>query len=165
MLASLHFDAGHIDAVELNPVTYDLVTDEMADYSGHLADHPKVSYVKGDGRSYLARSDDRYDLVWYPAPDSYSAANAASAGAFVLSESYLYTSETIKSSLEHLTPHGLLAAQFGEFDYDAQAEPHDAVRRDRPSRHSRTSASTTRAATSWSRPHRSASAARSRRSS
>ena len=120
VLASLHFDAGHVDAVELNPVTYDLVTDTMADYSGHLADNPKVSYVKGDGRSYLARSDDRYDLVWYPAPDSYSAANAASAGAFVLSESYLYTSETIKSSLEHLTPHGLLAAQFGEFDYDGK---------------------------------------------
>jgi spermidine synthase len=120
VLASLHFDAGHIDAVELNPVTYDLVTDEMADYAGHLADNPKVNYVKGDGRSYLARSDHDYDLVWYPAPDSYSAANAASAGAFVLSESYLYTSETIKSSLEHLTPHGLLAAQFGEFDYEAK---------------------------------------------
>jgi len=120
VLASLHFDARHIDAVELNPVTYDLVTDEMAGYAGHLADNPKVNYLKGDGRSYLARSDDHYDLVWYPAPDSYSAANAASAGAFVLSESYLYTSETIKSSLEHLTPHGILAAQFGEFDYDAK---------------------------------------------
>jgi hypothetical protein len=120
ILASLHFDADHIDAVELNPVTYDLVTDEMADYSGHLAEHPKVNYVKGDGRSYLARSDDTYDLVWYPAPDSYSASNAASAGAFVLSESYLYTSETIVSSLEHLSPDGILAAQFGEFDYDAK---------------------------------------------
>jgi len=120
VLASLHFDAGHVDAVELNPVTYDLVTDEMADYSGHLAEHPKVNYVKGDGRSYLARSDDEYDLVWFPAPDSYSAANAASAGAFVLSESYLYTSETIKSSLEHLGPNGILATQFGEFDYDAK---------------------------------------------
>ena len=50
-----------------------------------------MNYEKGDGRSFLARSDDRYDLVWFPAPDSYSAANAASAGAFVLSESYLYT--------------------------------------------------------------------------
>jgi hypothetical protein len=118
VLASLHFDAGHVDAVELNPVTYDLVTDEMADYSGRLAENPKVNYINGDGRSYLARSDKRYDLVWYPAPDSYSVSNAASAGAFVLSESYLYTSETIKSSLEHLTPDGLLAAQFGEFDYD-----------------------------------------------
>jgi spermidine synthase/MFS family permease len=120
VLASLHFGAGHIDAVELNPVTYHLVTDDMADWSGHLAENPKVNYLNGDGRSYLARSDHEYDLVWYPAPDSYSASNAASAGAFVLSESYLYTSETIKSSLEHLAPHGILAAQFGEFDYDAK---------------------------------------------
>jgi MFS family permease len=120
VLASLHFHAGHIDAVELNPVTYDLVTDTMADYSGHLAENPKVNYVKGDGRSYLARSAKDYDLVWFPAPDSYSASNAASAGAFVLSESYLYTSETIKSSLEHLRGNGILAAQFGEFDYSAK---------------------------------------------
>jgi len=118
ILASLHFDAGHVDAVELNPVTYDLVTDGMADYAGHIADHPKVNYVKGDGRSYLARSDDTYDLIWYPAPDSYSAANNATAGAFVLSESYLYTSETIKDSLEHLGDDGILATQYGEFDYE-----------------------------------------------
>jgi MFS family permease len=118
VLASLYYDAGHIDAVELNPVTYDLVTDEMADYSGHLAEHPKVNYVNGDGRSYLARSDNKYDLVWYPAPDSYSAANNASAGAFVLSESYLYTREQIEKSLEHLTDDGILAVQYGEFDYD-----------------------------------------------
>jgi MFS family permease len=118
VLASLYFDADHIDAVELNPVTYDLVTDEMADYSGHLAENPKVNYVNGDGRSYLARSDGKYDLVWFPAPDSYSAANNASAGAFVLSESYLYTSETIEKSLDHLTEDGILAVQYGEFDYD-----------------------------------------------
>jgi spermidine synthase len=117
VLASLYFHARHVDAVELNPVTYHLVTDTMADYSGHIAENPKVNYVNGDGRSYLARSNKKYDLVWYPAPDSYSAANAASAGAFVLSESYLYTSETIKSSLEHLHHNGILAAQFGEFDY------------------------------------------------
>ena len=93
ILASLHFDAGHIDAVELNPVTHSLVTDEFADYAGHLAQNPAVKYVEGDGRSFLARSDDTYNLVWYPAPDSYSATNAATAGAYVLSESYLYTSE------------------------------------------------------------------------
>ncbi len=96
------------------------MTDTIADYSGHLAENPKVNYVNGDGRSYLARSSKDYDLVWFPAPDSYSATNAASAGAFVLSESYLYTSETIKSSLEHLRDNGILAAQFGEFDYAAK---------------------------------------------
>jgi hypothetical protein len=117
VLASLHFDAEKIDAVELNPVTYSLVTDRFADYAGNIAQNPKVNYVKGDGRSYLARSDHDYDLVWYPAPDSYSATNASTAGAFVLSESYLYTSETIEQSLEHLSPDGIIATQFGEVDY------------------------------------------------
>ena len=58
--------------------------------------------------------------MWYPAPDSYSATNAASAGAFVLSESYLYTSETIKEQPRAPHADGLLAAQFGEFDYDGK---------------------------------------------
>ncbi len=118
ILTSLYFDARHVDAVELNPVTHSLVTDKFADYAGHLAENPAVNYVQGDGRSFLARSDDTYNVVWYPAPDSYAATNAATAGAYVLSESYLYTSETIKDSLEHLGGNGVLAAQFGEFDYD-----------------------------------------------
>jgi hypothetical protein len=120
VLASLYFDAGHIDAVELNPVTYRFVTQKFADYDGHFTDNPKVNYVNDEGRGYLARSDRKYGLIWYPAPDSYSATNAATSGANVLSESYLYTSEAIADSFDHLHRGGILAAQFGEFDYDAR---------------------------------------------
>jgi spermidine synthase len=120
ILASLYFDAENIDAIELNPLTYDLVTDRFADYGGHVAEQPGVNYVNGDGRSFLARSPNEYELIWYPAPDSYSAANAATAGAFVLSESYLYTTETIEESLEHLTDDGIIATQFGEINFDAK---------------------------------------------
>ncbi len=38
----------------------------------------------------------------------------------VLSESYLYTSEAIADSFDHLHRGGILAAQFGEFDYNAR---------------------------------------------
>ncbi|MGI8797023.1 MAG: hypothetical protein ACR2IR_10670 [Acidimicrobiia bacterium] len=117
VLTSLYFDAGHVDAIELNPVTYDLVVDDFAEYTGNLAEHPKVNYVRGDGRSYLARSDDEYDLIFYPAPDSYSASNAATAGAFVLSEGYLYTTDTIVESFDHLSDDGIVAVQYGEYDY------------------------------------------------
>jgi hypothetical protein len=117
VLASLHFQADKIDAIELNPLTYKLVTDVYADFDGHLADHPGVNYRTGDGRSFLARSDKSYQLIWYPAPDSYSATNAATAGAFVLSESYLYTTETVRESLDHLTEDGIVATQFGELDF------------------------------------------------
>ena len=72
---------------------------------------------QGDGRSYLARHDTRYDLVWYVAPDSYAATNAASSGAFVLSESYLYTKEMIKTTMEHLNRDGIMVVQFGELDF------------------------------------------------
>jgi MFS family permease len=120
ILASLHFGAETIDAIELNPLTHKLVTETYADFGGHVAEQPGVNYVTGDGRSYLARSDDEYGLIWYPAPDSYSATNAATAGAFVLSESYLYTQETIEESLDHLTEEGVIASQFGEIDFDGK---------------------------------------------
>ncbi|HET6952905.1 MAG TPA: hypothetical protein VFI47_21155 [Acidimicrobiales bacterium] len=120
ILASLYFGAERIDAIELNPLTHKLVTDTYADFGGHVADQPGVNYVNGDGRSYLARSDDEYGLIWYPAPDSYSATNAATAGAFVLSESYLYTRETIEESLDHLADDGIVATQFGEINFDAK---------------------------------------------
>jgi hypothetical protein len=73
--------------------------------------------VFGDGRSYLAHTDQKSTLVWYPAPDSYSAANAATASASVLSESYLYTTQAVIASMQHLAPGGILAAQFGEYNY------------------------------------------------
>jgi hypothetical protein len=117
ILTSIYYRVHHTDAIELNPVTYDLVRGKYADYSGHLADQPGVNYVLDDGRSYLERSDRKYDVVWFPAPDSYAAANAASSGAFVLSESYLYTKQAVKESLDHLQPGGILATQFGEVDY------------------------------------------------
>ena len=86
-------------------------------YDGDLAHQPGVHVHQGDGRSYLARQDGKYDLIWFVAPDSYAANNAASSGAFVLSESYLYTTEMIKESLDHLTDRGMMVVQFGELDY------------------------------------------------
>lgn len=121
VLASLAYDASRIDAVELNPATHQLVTGEYAEFAGRFFEHHGVNYVHADGRAYLARSDDIYDIIWYPAPDSYAASNVAAAGAFVLSESYVYTSETITETIEHLSPDGILAAQFGELNYDVRS--------------------------------------------
>ncbi|HVX16518.1 MAG TPA: hypothetical protein VHA73_00670 [Acidimicrobiales bacterium] len=118
VLTSLYYKVPHIEAVELNPVTYSLVKGRYASFDGHLAEQPGVKYVNADGRSYLARSHHQFDLVWYPAPDSYAATNASTSGAFVLSESYLYTEQAIVESLRHTTPDGIVAAQFGEVNYD-----------------------------------------------
>jgi hypothetical protein len=116
ILASLYFHAPDVEAVELNPVTVGLLDNQFADYTGHLTERPDVKLTQGDGRTYLARSSTPYDLVWYVAPDSYAATNAASAGAFVLSESYLYTREMIAETLRHLSDDGIMVVQFGELD-------------------------------------------------
>ncbi len=115
--AALHFGVEEIDAVELNPETARLLRGRYADYSGHLTTQPGVRYIVGDGRSFLAESDERYDMIWFVAPDSYAASNAASSGAFVLSESYLYTQEMLEEALAHVTDSGMVVMQFGEKDY------------------------------------------------
>lgn len=120
ILVSLYFGASHVTGVELNPVTIDLLRHRFADYTGRIAYHPKVTLLNAEGRAFLESSPERYDLVWFVAPDSYAAMNAATSGAFVLAESYLYTVEMVETALDHLAPGGLVCAQFGEIDFDGQ---------------------------------------------
>ena len=119
IVAALHYGSRRTDGVELNPVTVDLVKHRYRSFAGNLPDQPGVAIHQGDGRTYLARSDKRYDVIWFVAPDSYAANNAASSGAFVLSESYLYTANMIKESLAHLSRNGILVVQFGELSFES----------------------------------------------
>jgi len=118
VMASLTYGASQVDAVELNPVTVDMLNGPLAEFSGNFVDDPRVNYVQGDGRTFLARSDEKYDIVWFVAPDSYAASNSATSGAFVLSESYLYTQEMIEEAYDHLSERGLVVAQFGDVQLD-----------------------------------------------
>lgn len=116
VVASLYYGAGHVDAVELNPVTVHDVSVTYADFDGHLAQNPHVSYITGDGRSFIARTNQKFNLIFYPAPDSYAATNGGLASAYVLSESYLYTVNGLQAMFTHLAHGGLFVAQFGETD-------------------------------------------------
>jgi len=117
ILASLAFDATHVTAVELNPATVGLLRGAYRTFTGDLAGNDTVTLVNAEGRSFLERDGSSYDLIYFVAPDSYAAMNAAQASGFVLAESYLYTVEMIRAALAHLAPGGILAMQFGEFDY------------------------------------------------
>lgn len=117
ILAALYFGAAHVTAVELNPITVSLLRQRYADYTGHIAEHPRVTLVNAEGRSFIERDPGRYDLIWLVAPDSYAAMNAASSGAFVLSESYLYTVEMIEEAFRHLKSGGVLCLQTGDIAF------------------------------------------------
>jgi spermidine synthase len=118
ILASLYYDAAAITAIELNPVTVSLLTTVFPQWIGDITRDPRVELVNAEGRSFLMSRKDRWDVIWFVAPDSYAAMNAATSGAYVLSESYLYTVEMITESLKHLTDRGIIVTQFGEGDFD-----------------------------------------------
>ena len=46
--------------------TVSLLRGEFAEYAGGITSDPRVDYVQGDGRTFLARSDEEYDLVERP---------------------------------------------------------------------------------------------------
>jgi len=115
ILASLYFGAREITALELNPVTVSLLRDHFADFTGRIAFDDRVQLINTEGRSFLQRDRSQYDLIWFVAPDSYASMNAASSGAYILSESYLFTVEMIQESLSHLATGGVVCVQWGEF--------------------------------------------------
>lgn len=119
IVASLRFGAHRVSAVELDAVTLSLLTGEYAGYTGNLHRDPRVELVHAEARTWLARAPrQRYDLVWLVSPETYATTNAASASAFVLPESHLFTVEAIEAGLARLSERGVLCAHFGEWSYD-----------------------------------------------
>jgi predicted membrane-bound spermidine synthase len=103
---ALAFGARSIYGVELNPATYHYAKEVYADYSGHLLQDPRVTLVNGEGRSTLRSLDRRFDVIQFIAVDTFAALDA---GAYVLSENYLYTVEAFADMFNRLEPEGILA--------------------------------------------------------
>jgi hypothetical protein len=105
-LLSAHlFGFRDIIGVELNPVFVDLLTDpaKLRNYAG-VADLPGVRLVVDDGRSWFARTQEKFDLIEMSMVDTFAATGV---GAFSLSENGLYTIEGWKVFLSALNPDGL----------------------------------------------------------
>jgi len=106
VLAALYFNQPSVTAVELNGSIVDTVNGQYGDFTGHLDRQPGVHFVNDEARSYLARSNDRYDIIQISLIDTWA---ATSAGAFALSENSLYTVEAWDTFLGHLTDTGVLS--------------------------------------------------------
>ncbi len=94
-----------VTAVELNPIFVKLLT-ENADVSkfSQLAQLPGVKFFVDEGRSWFARTDDRFQIIQMSMIDTWAATGA---GAFTLSENGLYTVEAWKIFLSRLTDDGV----------------------------------------------------------
>ena len=103
--------ASHVTGVELDPYTVRVVKVDHADFAGHIYDRPDVTMIAGEGRSTVRRSNAQYDLIQMTGVDTLA---ALSTGAYVLSESYLYTTESMGELLDHLNPNGALSIVVGD---------------------------------------------------
>ena len=103
LLARTH-ESNHITAVELNSDVVELLKGPYADFSGNLSEDPRTDIVVAEGRSFLLREKKKYDLIQGIGVDNFA---ALSGGAYVLSESYLYTVESMKLIIDHLNDDGI----------------------------------------------------------
>jgi hypothetical protein len=104
IVEALMSGASNITAVEVNPAVVNIVKSYGA-RAGNIYSNPKVHPFIDEGRSFLARSSAKYDLIDMTLVDSWA---AVSTGAYSTSEAYLYTTNAIQLMLDHLTPSGTL---------------------------------------------------------
>jgi hypothetical protein len=96
-----------ITAVEINPIIADtLMKDKLVNQTHRLYLRPEVHLVVEDGRAFVRRSPDKYQVIQATLVDTWA---STAAGAFALSENNLYTTDAFYDYLSHLTDDGFLA--------------------------------------------------------
>ncbi len=103
-----------ITAVEINPIiAHTIMREQFAAESHGLYFRPEVRLVVEDGRSFVRRSTEKYQVIEATLVDTWA---STAAGAFALSENNLYTSDAFYDYLSHLTDDGVLAFTRWGFD-------------------------------------------------
>lgn len=115
VLSALVHGATRVTAVEMNGAVV-----EMTRRRSGIYDDPRVRTVISEGRRYVRDSDDRYDVIQIALVGSHG---ASSAGVQALSETYLYTVQSMREMIAHLNPGGYLVITRW-----MQAPPRDVVK-------------------------------------
>ncbi|RJP22218.1 MAG: hypothetical protein C4520_08445 [Candidatus Abyssobacteria bacterium SURF_5] len=102
--ARMH-DARLIKGIELNKPIIDIHHTVLPEYSRVLLEDPRVELIHGEARSALMRDKQKYDVILMTFISTYT---AMSSGAYVLAESYLYTTEAFENLYNHLEDGGIL---------------------------------------------------------
>ncbi len=105
VLVALAAGSEKVTAVEMNPLMLRFARHFGAS-TGHLYDHPKVETILSEGRTFIRRTDRRFDVILMGFVDSWA---AVASGGLSLSENHLYTVEAFQAYQDHLTPDGHIA--------------------------------------------------------
>jgi hypothetical protein len=103
-----------VTGVEINPIiATTIMRKKFPQYSNDLYLRPDVKIVVEDGRSFVRRSHERYEVLQATLVDTWA---STAAGAFALSENNLYTTNAFVDYLSHLTDDGVMAFTRWGFD-------------------------------------------------
>lgn len=99
VLTAFHQGAAQITTVELNPL--------VIQAAAPIYTLPKVRVIQETGRSYLRRSQEKFDIILFSLTSSY---HPIRSGAYSLTEDYRYTRQAFQDALNRLGENGILAA-------------------------------------------------------
>lgn len=105
LLSAIWSEQHSVTGIEINNILLDLLLGSRRAFAG-LADTPGVSLVHDEARSYLSRTQARFDVLQMSLIDTWAATGA---GAFTLTENGLYTREAWRVFLRALKPRGVFS--------------------------------------------------------
>lgn len=106
LLTAVLFGAKRVVGVEINKDINYIAFDRLRDFSGSINKYKEIQRLTDEGRSYVSKSKEKYNLIQASLVDSFAAfAN----GAFALTENSLYTKEAWIIFLKHLKENGILS--------------------------------------------------------
>jgi len=104
VLYALSHKPNSITGVELDPVICDIMQHEYRQFVGGIYNVPgKTRLINDEGRSYIRRSPDKYDIIQQI---NNASPAAIASGAVNISETYLITVEAFHEYLDHLKENG-----------------------------------------------------------
>ena len=102
VVAALVSGSKDVTSVEINPIIVDTVK-SYGDKAGNVYKHEYVRAHVEEGRSFITRTLENYDIIYIPFVDTWA---SVSSGGLGVSENFLYTLEGFQQYYGHLTDRG-----------------------------------------------------------
>jgi spermidine synthase len=104
--SALRNNAGHVDAVEIDPVIRNM---GIENHPEHPYADPRVHSIINDARNFFRTTNASYDAIVYGVLDSHT---VVSHGANMRVDSFVYTKEGLRDAFAHLKTGGLFSVSF-----------------------------------------------------
>lgn len=106
VIAAIASGSTDVTTVEINPIIFQTVK-SYGDRAGNLYDHKYVHANVDEGRSFVSRSQEKFDIIYIPFVDTWA---SVSSGGLGVSENFLYTKEGFQEYYDHLNKNGKVVA-------------------------------------------------------